>query len=36
MRGPPSEPQKSFVYRILKTLLIFARKKARLKFIYTL
>ena len=36
MRGPPLKPQKSFVNRILKTLLIFARKKARLKFIYIL
>lgn len=29
MRGPPPKPQKSFVNRILKTLLIFAGKKAR-------
>lgn len=36
MRGPPPKSQKSFVNRILKTLLIFAGKKARLKFIYAL
>ena len=36
MRSLPPKPQKLFVNRILKTFLIFARKKARIKFIYTL
>lgn len=31
MHGPPSEPQETFIHRILKTLLIFARKIGRLK-----